>query len=479
MTTAGASWNIVLRLGAAIVVASVLVATALAAHERVAFERALVPDDSSFATRHLSTSHVVHDVAESPVVEEDSSANDTDVRVGSTDDAAAETSSSGTARACALHVFRHASKTGGTTMRFIFDRQTVLGAWEAPVPYGASEMEWKAFKEAWTEAARASARGERETAPRALVEVRGHYPSSWSAANFQSVVLKDIIAMREEFKDTCTVTTSYLVRRPVDQYASYYDYYVKRAQEEEANKEANGESVTHKWGKSVHDWALTKPDLQTRELLWNERCIGQLRAAPFDHSQPWPHECLQVSDDDWSRARSMFDSFDVVGTTDRFNEFLLIVAKLVGIEDVRYVYSNAGRSVSELDKGALANTISNVTTNDVRLYEDADKALTSTIESMYGSVEKFKRDVLEPYEKATVVTDGRRYVGGKAGATPKYKWVRANDAVSSNATPVQLPMWVMPNGGGQATAYMIRDPVVMVERAAAPRAPCAKGCNFD
>lgn len=45
MTTAGASWSIVLRLGAAIVVASVLAVMALAAHRRVAFERALVSDD--------------------------------------------------------------------------------------------------------------------------------------------------------------------------------------------------------------------------------------------------------------------------------------------------------------------------------------------------------------------------------------------------------------------------------------------------
>ena len=478
MTNAGASWNGALRLGAAVVVASVLAVAALAAHQRGAFERALVTEDSA-PRRDLSASRVVDDVAESPLMEDDARADDADARGGSADDAVAEPSSSGTARACALHVFRHASKTGGTTMRFIFDRQTVLGAWEAPVPYGASETEWKAFKEAWTEAARASARGERATAPRALVEVRGHYPSSWSAANFESVVLKDVMAMREEFEDTCSVTTSYLVRRPVDHYASYYDYYVKRSQEEEATKEANGETVPHKWGKNVYDWALTKPDLQTRELLWNEHCIGQLRAAPFDHSQLWPHECLQVSDDDWSRARAMFGAFDIVGTTDRFNEFLLVVAKIVGIDDVRYVFSNAGRSVSEVDKHALAHTIRNVTTSDARLYEDADSALTSVIESIYGSVEKFKRDVLEPYENATVEVGGRRYVGGKPEATPKYKWVRTNDAESSNATPVQLPMWVMPNGGGQATAYMIRDPVVMIERSAAPRAPCAKGCNFD
>ena len=27
-------------------------------------------------------------------------------------------------------------------MRFLFDRQTVLGEWEYPIPYGAEESQW-------------------------------------------------------------------------------------------------------------------------------------------------------------------------------------------------------------------------------------------------------------------------------------------------------------------------------------------------
>ena len=37
------------------------------------------------------------------------------------------------AQACALHVYRHLSKTGGTTVRFLFDKQTALGSWEFPL----------------------------------------------------------------------------------------------------------------------------------------------------------------------------------------------------------------------------------------------------------------------------------------------------------------------------------------------------------
>ena len=37
---------------------------------------------------------------------------------------------------CAFHLYRHLSKTGGTTLRFIFDKQTAMGEWEYPLIYG-------------------------------------------------------------------------------------------------------------------------------------------------------------------------------------------------------------------------------------------------------------------------------------------------------------------------------------------------------
>ena len=126
--------------------------------------------------------------------------------VGERDATAATTTSNATTTAtataksdepCALHLFRHVSKTGGTTVRFWFDRQTVLGEWEYPIPYGASREEWEALKTAWTDAARAYVNGTRAVPPRTLVEVRGHYPNSWSAQNFANVVFEDVLAMKE------------------------------------------------------------------------------------------------------------------------------------------------------------------------------------------------------------------------------------------------------------------------------------------
>ena len=119
-----------------------------------------------------------------------------------------------------------------------------------------------------------------------------------------------------------------------------------------------------------------------------------------------------------------------------------------------------------MDKAALAETIKNVTTRDQTLYEYANEALDAVIAKRFGSVERFRADVLAPYENATILV-------------AKYKWVKADAAESKNVESVQLPMWVLPNGGGQATAYMIHDPVIMVDRESAKDIPCAKGCTFD
>ena len=50
---------------------------------------------------------------------------------------------------CVFHVYRHLSKTGGTTVRFVFDRQTVFGDFEYPLEYGFDEGKWDALLTRW------------------------------------------------------------------------------------------------------------------------------------------------------------------------------------------------------------------------------------------------------------------------------------------------------------------------------------------
>jgi len=378
---------------------------------------------------------------------------------------------------CAMHVFRHISKNGGTTIRFLFDRQTVLGEWEYPIPYGADESQWTGLKTAWSEAVRSYVNGTRKVPPRTLVEVRGHHPNRWSALHFEKEIMDDVAELMKEFGSVCNVTTSFLARKPVDQYASFYDYYIRGHQTTEGEKEASGESTENNWGRSIEDWATRVPDIQTRELLYEDKCVTQLRAPPL--GGVYDDDCLIVSDERWARAEAMLKKFDVVGTTDRFDEFLLVLGDVAGIDDLRYVFSNTGKSVDKVDKEALAETIKNVTTHDEKLYEFANDALDAIIAKRFGSVERFRSDVLAPFVNATVVVGAKKFIGGKADFTAKYKWVKAEAAKSKNVEPVQLPMWVLPNGGGQATAYMVHEPVVMVDRESAKDIPCIKGCTFD
>ena len=54
---------------------------------------------------------------------------------------------------CAFHVYRHLSKTGGTTVRFVFDKLTTLGDAEYPLPYGMNQTAWDGLLKRWEAAA--------------------------------------------------------------------------------------------------------------------------------------------------------------------------------------------------------------------------------------------------------------------------------------------------------------------------------------
>ena len=91
------------------------------------------------------------------------------------------------------------------------------------------------------------------------------------------------------------MTTSFLARKPVDQYASFYDYYVRSHQITEGEQQASGESTENKWGRSIEDWAMSVPDIQTRELLYEDKCVTQLRAPPLGGG--YGDDCLIVSNE--------------------------------------------------------------------------------------------------------------------------------------------------------------------------------------
>ena len=220
---------------------------------------------------------------------------------------------------------------------------------------------------------------------------------------------------------------------------------------------------------------MSVPDIQTRELLYEDKCVTQLRAPPLGGG--YGDDCLIVSNEEMGARRAMLRSLTSWGRRTVSTNF----SSFSGTSSASMIFATCSRTLGRASTRwikALAETIKNVTTRDQTLCEHANEALDAVIAKRFGSVERFRADVLAPYENATILVRGKQYIGGKADFTAKYKWVKA-DADEPASKSVQLPMWVLQNGGGQATAYMIHDPVIMVDRESAKDIPCVKGCTFD
>ena len=209
---------------------------------------------------------------------------------------------------CVFHVYRHLSKTGGTTVRFVFDRQTVFGDFEYPLEYGFDEGKWDALLTRWRTKADAFFTNDGDASPpRTLVEIRGNWPSNWPAEHFATRILSDVERLRAEyganriesnpeknvsnvsktrFKNrSCSVTTSLMLRDPARQYESFWRYYIEKRQQQPA-----GTDITKKWpdvdgtpfwGDSFAEWASRVPSMQIREAL-GDKCVTQMRQPGFD-----------------------------------------------------------------------------------------------------------------------------------------------------------------------------------------------------
>ena len=423
---------------------------------------------------------------------------------------------------CTLHVYRHLSKTGGTTLRFIFDKQTAMGDWEFPLIYGFKPNEWEALLQRW----RAKARswrygGGKGVGPRTLVEVRGNWPDKWPAENFIGKVLEDVLALKSEFGAadgggdglaSCDVTTSVLIRDPFAQYLSFYEYYIRKVQTEELKPEhvyKKWPDVPGKeaWGVDIAEWAARVHDMQTRELL-GDKCTGQMRQPGYDvewveaqdtnpdvgGSDPGRtvingkelkrvgehvyhgDDChAKVTDEDWARFEKTIESFDVVGVTENFDEFLLLLAHRVGIAHPQYVRSNSGKH--ERDRGKMDDKV--IATVDAATVRDRKAhALAKTIQARLVAAaggDKFERHA-KKFKAQSEKINGREFIGGVPKKSP-YKWVMESDAKAGGTKRVVPDAFTEETGGGQAMAYIVFDPVVLVDSTSPHR--CVKGCNLD
>lgn len=390
---------------------------------------------------------------------------------------------------CGFHLYRHLSKTGGTTLRFVFDKQTAMGEWEYPLTYGFKEAEWEGLLGRWRAAAGAWSAGERaEGGPRTLVEVRGNWPSNWPAENFERV-MRDVADLRQHFEPLgCVVSTSLLLRRPFQQYLSFYNYYIKKHQTAAPGNDANrrwpdvlGEAA---WGRDLGEWASNVRDMQVREVLGN-KCTSAMRQPGYDvewrggepvrlGQHAFPAECA-VREEDYARFERTIREFDVVGTTEQFDSFLLLLAHKTGLQHLQYVRSNEGkhdRGRDSVPESTMA-AIDAATAYDSRAYELVEERHAELVRAMGGAGFEAK---VRAFQAATTIRGGKKFVGGLPATSP-FKWVDKKAAEAAGAAPVVPGCFTEPTGGGQAIAYIIFDPVVLVKRDAS--LSCVKGCNMD
>lgn len=392
---------------------------------------------------------------------------------------------------CAMHLYRHISKVGGTTIRFIWDKNVVMGDWEYPIIYGFEEQQWTDLLQRWKAAAEKFKSGERSVGPRTLVELRGNWPSNWPAQHFQTRIMPDIDGLKKEFGEGsgygCEITTSVLIREPTSQTLSFYEYYIRKQQEQDPGETKRmwpGVVGKESWGYDIGDYVASgrATNGQVREILGN-KCTSNLREPGYEtewmdatnkpvrtHARPISKEC-EITESDYEQFEKVLKWFDIVGTTDNFDHFLLTQSRTAGVRYPQYKKSNSGKHKREWDPEVKAK-VEHATTFDKRAHELAKRLQREQVEKLYGSWETLDERFVKPFKSKT---EGQ-FVGGKP---PKslYKWVKTSEAMAVDAAPVVPDCWTDDTGGGQATAYIVFEPVAMVDKSV--NLHCIKGCNFD
>jgi hypothetical protein len=367
---------------------------------------------------------------------------------------------------CHLHFFRHVSKAAGTTMRFIFDKQVVMGEWEfLPMcHYGFRETDWVKTLDSFRAAAVNASNVRLGTGPRVIMEAR----NEWGATEaFEDVILKELKQLKEHVAGLgCGVTTSLLFREPKKQYESFWRYYIQKLRDDDDKTDLR--KGPEAWGDSFEEWAENIPDLQLRELL-GDRCTSKLREPVWNvvwdavakkriraEKIKLPETCKISNGDTSGRFSEILAQMDVVGTTDEFDTFLLQVADATGFQHLEYVPSNKRRVTKNADgvdgsadtgtdsKGVVPSGTpgwETSNTNDRWAYglvaKTRDQRLAAAGEDLPSRTQKFKALSAEHSD------DQKIRAGGKPG-TSQFMWVPAEPVLETRKHWVRPDFYVAP-----------------------------------
>lgn len=212
---------------------------------------------------------------------------------------------------CFVLIDRHNHKTGGTTMREIFQTNEQYGDcvyWG----YGQDEPHWSRFLRNATEVLRPGKR----PPGRVHLCLEAHFP----VFRFMSDRVPRIARLREAVKGPggCKVVLTTRVREPLSFYLSYFKWDI-------AGRQQRGE--TAQYGKSFLEWS--PPNLQTNAL--QNAFSTEFASRYYDNRFPkrW-QGFLDVRNETFEALLRALDEFDLVGTVEDFDSSLLLTNDLIG-----------------------------------------------------------------------------------------------------------------------------------------------------
>lgn len=346
---------------------------------------------------------------------------------------------------CTALLDRHVHKNGGSTMRELFLANEARGAcvyWG----YAAYAYQWSVVRSALVDYLReqGSGGGAPETALRLCAEF--HYP----AGGFN---VSELAALREELSPPpapapvgaggdgglaasaavaarCRVVLVTRLRSPLSYYLSFHRWSI-------ASKQA---AQPRKFGRTLADWL--PPNLQTAVLYkpWFSDHAEHMLPGSSERNVRF----REVDRAAYERVRDSLLRYDVVGTVERFDETLLLIADLAGLPHLLYtrpsqpVKSAKGRYVAEgsedreattaracPDMAECEATVKRQAPFDHRLYDEFSLRFDARISSLGAAFAARRAQLTVELEKARMVHEAEKVLGGANGRPPSSRCDKA------------------------------------------------------
>lgn len=235
-------------------------------------------------------------------------------------------------RDCFQIFFVHIEKTGGTTVRHLFEKQArkegIEYYMQGYLKRGndlrtpcEGRKGWYARHCCTWQRLMSDLKANMTSHPRLFVEVRGSRLAVEKA-------MEDLRYLRERNGDQCPLIIFTLLREPHRQLVSFYRYFTLVDQTRR----------TQSFGKSFAEWIPF--NMQSEILVGND--VG-FKALYNKQGRPQDRRDRGKDPATFEDAAAVLDGMDLVGVTRLFNALILRLSDLTGISHIRYEVANMAR----------------------------------------------------------------------------------------------------------------------------------------